>query len=317
MKKKDLFKLIVISGIILLCGCAVLIGIQYVKNGGVTYNDEFPNTYLVGGDVDESILVKNNSSLYNDEIKLKGNLTISELEQIGTKELPFNGVLNGNGFTITMDTDHALFGYIGERAIIRNVKIVYENTSLSENINEFSVLGVNNSGNISDVHLQIKQLNITKCTNLKYGSMVITNYGKINQCFVEYSLVNDTNTYKEDVLIGGVVYQNLGEISNVIVNPKFTNFPQILFGSQNETNIGVVVYLFVKKQKVANCYSIYNTGEYKFKDRKDNAGSNLDIKATVKLTRENIESLKFNEDLWDFNLDTFFPKLIQGEERRD
>lgn len=317
MKKKDIKILIVISGIILLCGLAVLWGMSLVKSRGVTYNDEFPNTFLVGGDVDESILIENHTSLYNDEIKLKGNLKISELKQIGTKELPFNGVLNGNGFTITMDTNHSLFGYIGERAIIRNVKIVYEAIDLTENIDEFSVLGVINYGTINDVHLEVKQVNVSKCSNLKYGSMFITNYGKINQCFVEYSLVNNTNVYKENVLIGGVVYQNLGEISKVIINPKFKNFPQILFNSSSERNIGVAVYLFVKKQKVVNCYAIYDQNEYKFKDMPGYPVSNLDITTTIKLTQENVETLNFNEDLWDFNLETFFPKLIQGEERNE
>lgn len=116
-------------------------------------NDGLPVLRMMGASVPDSIF--DPQSPLDETIKSQAQLALiandlnaiyeigkdfeitSTWTQIGTKENPFNGILDGKGYTITVNngvTFQGLFGYLGVNAQIINLNIVGVNITSGDNV---------------------------------------------------------------------------------------------------------------------------------------------------------------------------------------
>lgn len=181
-----------------------------------TYFDEVRATHFIK---DEEDLIKNLSSLYNDRIILTADITISEEITIGSKEVPFEGSFEGNGFKITMTNNPTpLFGYIGREGKVSSLNVDY---SCSVSVNDcFAPIAIENKGTIENCHISTS---LTIRSGYIFSSIAVYNKGTIKNCFVNSMFINN-NVNNNEVIIGGLTAYNSGKILNSISVIDFKNF---------------------------------------------------------------------------------------------
>lgn len=150
---------------------------------------------------DDFLNIANNpNAIYN----LTGDITFyGETYPLLTISNEFNGILNGNGHTITINNFtpsayRGLFGTLGENAIISNVNFVINGTSTSKMINNNNNCGIicgTNNGQIEKVSITNSSSTKTISENaigkiFTWGWLCGLNNGNISQC----RLVNCNST---------------------------------------------------------------------------------------------------------------------------
>ncbi len=234
-------------------------------------------TDLMNIDTNKSYILKN-------DLDLRGKDLIS----VGTYDLPYYGVFDGNNHTIKFDVSKdnslgysSLFGYLNGTIknlnTIANIDLVsnnnlqhyasgmvsyainsYINNCNSEVNIDISSNGVIASGIVSyseDSEIYgcsssgIINTNSTNYSNYASGIVGINDEGLIRECF---SII-DLNLKSEEIAIsGGAVAKNLGKVYN---SYSISNIKTL--GAINETNIGGFVGLN-KNGYIYNSYSISN-----------------------------------------------------------
>ena len=162
---------------------------------------------------------------------------------IGTKDKPFTGTFNGNGYTVEgirsplVNTSMGMFGYT-EGATIQNV--VAEVAFDGDAINKGSVVGTMKGGNMANV--EAAGLLTGKANTVNLGGLVgeSSNSAKIHSSFA----VNTMNAELATTNVGGLVGTNGGDLYNSYSNVTF---------AEGMTNTSGLVG--VNTGTVENCYN--------------------------------------------------------------
>ena len=151
-------------------------------------------------------------------VELKSNLTIHSLynEKIGKE---FDGILKGNGYTITLKNNSGLFYKLGKNAKVYDVVFA---GSISSNEPSIGVVANYNDGHISNINslaVSVSSIGgiVNKLSSLSEGGaggIVGTNLenGLIEKCFVSGS---SGNTIQGKIGVGGIAGINYGTIQNM------------------------------------------------------------------------------------------------------
>ena len=165
-----------------------------------------------------------------NDIDLKGGLveTLAHYSDGHNSASGFKGVFDGGNYTIsnfyagyngTISANSSLFGWVGTTGVVKNVNLI----------------GV-----------QIR--------NRIAGGLATANYGTIENCFVEVTVVDYTPTATEpNNPIGGLVSKNYGKIKNVITVVSIKD-------GLNTEYIGGIVGFHAKGSSITNCYTIAPVG---------------------------------------------------------
>lgn len=189
---------------------------------------------------------------------------------IGTKENPFCGTFNGNGYTIknlnfTLSGNEiygGLFGYTSSTAEIKNLHIINSTMTLNSASYAYvgALVGSANGAKIENVFVSGDiQLNVaSSCAIFNFGLLAgELNNSSLKNCMVRtasVSQINLSSTYSASAKIGGLV-GNLNQsqitfcISQTQVDVDLSNYT----GSANIG--GLVGYISQAGSKVINCVS--------------------------------------------------------------
>jgi len=151
-------------------------------------------------------------------VELKSSLTLHSLYNEKRGKV-FNGILNGNGYTITLKNNSGLFYKIGEQGRVYDVVFA---GSISSNEPSIGVVANYNEGNISKINslaVSVSSIGgvVNKISTLDKGGaggIVGTNLekGVISECFVSGS---SGNTIQGKIGVGGIAGINYGTIQNM------------------------------------------------------------------------------------------------------
>ena len=171
------------------------------------------------------------------------DFTSVSYEPIGTEEIPFTGILNGNGYAIknlkvTADNYVGLFGKIGEGGVVQNL-------------------------NIENCEFKIENENVDKVYT---GAIAATNAGQIYNCYISNSsiVVDGENSQKRaypTVFAGGVagLCEGHGEISyckveNMNISASLYHDHKASVLNSTEVFVGGIVASMIEKSTVHSCY---------------------------------------------------------------
>ena len=128
--------------------------------------------------------------------------------------IPFTGTLDGNGYTLTYNYswggpgsnnhDKSLFYIIGTTGVVKNLGL-----NVTEGVGggmaRNAALAWINNGTVENVYVKIKYTHNASAQNEAYGcaGLVVSNYGTINNCIVDY-----TNTLSSGTMPAAVVAMN-------------------------------------------------------------------------------------------------------------
>jgi hypothetical protein len=252
-----------ITVVVVICSCGVP---AHAKYGGGTGEPNDPYFIYTAEQMNEIGLIVNWDDL-DKHFKLVadidlGQFTGEEFNIIGTSnpELPFSGVFDGNGHTIsnftytTTDTDNiGLFGYVDVwegNAEIKNLGLIDPNVDAGTGNNVGSLIGYN-SGNITNCHVKGGSVSVDGIDGEggnNVGSLVGYNNGNITNCYAEGGSVSGNDAVGG--LVGGSYYDQMMARYGTIANCYST-------GSVSGTNqVGGLVGCNIST--ITNCYS---TGE--------------------------------------------------------
>lgn len=124
----------------------------------------------------------------------------------GTQSKGFRGTFKGNGNTITLKPDSALFNRIDESGKVLNLNLI---TTGSENLikNDSALIAIYNYGSISDVNVNIEG---NTNSSSKFAAAVLYNYGTLNNIVVTVAQNSSVNIYE----FAGLIYNNQGRVTN-------------------------------------------------------------------------------------------------------
>lgn len=185
----------------------------------------------------------------------------------------FLGVFDGNGYSVmnftavyrgNISANSSLFGWIGKTGIVRNLNVF--NASIKNRI---------------------------------AGGLANTNYGLINNCFVEVTVNHmDTNASAMNNPIGGVCSKNYGDIANTIA--------VLSLGAEvtNSSCIGGFVGRHLSGSSMTNCYVLSPIGFTETAEPTNGAMSGILTSCgsynTLEGLYDNVNQTVFSE-LWNFN----------------
>lgn len=217
---------------------------------------------------------------------------------------PFRGVFDGNGYTVAISvinankTSNGLFGYIAEEGIVKNTVITHSNQTQK--------LSVNSTNEISLT--TIKQGK----GDFKYGILVGTNYGTIENVFlnadIEYDgsfrpsvyFIQNKSDYESFLSYAwkSVVSQYGDEYNILQRSPELTDFTNICFPTQLCLNskANIVPYVgYFNEGVFADTYGVIN----------DNDMYNSDAPIELSDTSRDIDSYSqtYNADIYKLYLD--------------
>ncbi len=164
--------------------------------------------------------------------------------------VPFTGTLDGNGYTLTYNYawggpgsnnhDKSLFYIIGETGVIKNLGLNVTE-GVGDSTARSAALAWINNGTIENVYTKIKFTHNASGQNLAYGSagLVANNYGKINNC-----IVNFTDTTTSGTAVAAVVgVNNAGAtITNTVAIVTSSNSGTVYQYTNNGTKTNTPIY---------------------------------------------------------------------------
>lgn len=201
--------LIVISLIISLCGICFSVGIGASNYLTVFGTEE--NPYLISS-AKQFVQAMDKGDKY---FKLTKDINLSDIEPIET----FEGKLDGNGHTITLETGNYLFyKMIGTMS---NLVVDVGNLS-AEIVRDGSFFILLNEGTVNNLTFK-GTLNLTISqsagTNVYFGGAIGENTGTINGISGEFT-VNLTGKSSTNTYYGGLVAINTGTINSIVSSPE-------------------------------------------------------------------------------------------------
>ena len=196
--------------------------------------NRIPDGYIAINNIEDLQSVKNNLSgkyiLMNDIIC---DVNMDTFEPIGNTDNPFNGVFNGNNYSIVgikqqNNTNLGLFGY--NSGIIANLNVINSNFQISENgeiirtvgniagVNSGEILGcssknqiVIDKGTVLGGKKSFKQNSSWYGDEIHIGGIIGINYGKVYFC--NFDGLIDITTQEQYSNIGGIAGYNTDTIS--------------------------------------------------------------------------------------------------------
>lgn len=225
-------------------------------------NSDLSGWYMLTGDID-----------FNG-----GNVeTIAHYSSGNTsKTSGFLGIFDGNGHSImnftavykgSIAANSSLFGWIGETGIVRNLNVF--NASIKNRI---------------------------------AGGLANTNYGLIDNCFVEVTVNYNSSSTEMNNPIGGICSKNYGDISNSIA--------VLSLGAEvtDSTCMGGFVGRHLSGSSMTNCYSLSPLGFTEVAEPTNGAMAGVltacESYNTLEDLYENIDQTAFSE-LWNFDASAF------------
>lgn len=266
-------------------------------------NQTYPTLLMAGNEVEiipvfDANVITTASQLQNiamdGSYKLGNDIDLSSISNwtaLGTKEIPFTGVLDGQGYKIknlnlqSAANENGLFGYIGKDASISNIVIEGVNITRGTTIGALAAV---NDGSIDNVKVlrsdNLYQINQTVTEgDLIVGAVVGINNGTINNAETNIDItLNGSSEQTATATIGGIVGKNTSVVNN-------SNSSAYIVSTINKAIIGGVVGNTTSK--VSNAYfkgTIFASQEAKDTYVGGIIGYNLDGEVTKIGTKANI-----------------------------
>lgn len=292
------------------------LGYWDAKQVGVSFFEEKVHTVTIDEEADIKAM---GASFHNNICSLDKDITITDSNVLASNDLPFVGVFDGRGHTITFEHEpqNSLFGYIGEKGVVKNLNIVVKSVTFGNK--KGGILAIENKGQILDCTVTVESAKITVKGN--YAGVVTNNRGLIKNVIAnthfENAMSEDMTANHARLTIGGICAYNHkggGQINSCIVQTTFANF--------NETDSQKIFAGQAVNNSIGSVYGINNGGVAERTDvilaDKVYVADSRDQKLTFKAsaaevyTDENLFiNLGFNDKRWELVLEDF--GLIQGE----
>ena len=231
-KEKITYRLAVCLAAVFMAVMSGGVGLVYFMFGLSTNNSPF--------------IINNEAQLYqalktNGNYVLNNNLTLTNFDN----NLKFNGRLNGNNYTITVNTTYNSL-LKTNNGVIENLNVVYSEINRDINSN-FSLLVENNNGTINNVKVSSGNINfncnkqVGDCVYI--GGIANKNDGVISNCSVKYDLTIKSNGGGEG-FVSGVANENNNIVKNCLFNGSVVS---------NETDLSGIVSVNNFNATVENC----------------------------------------------------------------
>lgn len=282
--------------LVLVCGLGCALSVFLFLEDKVSYKRDSVKDIIITSEAD--FLAYISQSGKKDTVKLKNNITLeTSHEAIGNLSRPFNGVFDGGGYTITLESEAAnlgLFGYIGSEGVVKNLGIKINHTEVSTST--YAPLAYQNNGKIENIKVDAD--NITFKNIGVYSSLVVFNEGTIMNVVVNSTITNGVTDAKKPLVYGNIATYNRGVISDAIAIVNYLNF--------NETNKEKIFKNEISNRTIGAIIGSNQAGT--IKDVYVIASNNL------YLADLNRQEIIFTEDANTvFNDDTFFLVLNFSE----
>lgn len=239
------------------------------------------------------------------------------LQPFATENNPFNGIFDGNGFSIdgvsligrnNESGRTSLFGYIGDKGLVKDLSVKHANTV--SNVQEAAVFAVNNRGTIQNCYAFDCVVEVTdqneNCV-VRNAGLVLENYGTIENCYFRGGIMS-TVPVGEHGGSAGICLINGGTIKNCF-------FVQTAICVVTDRNIyGKIDALVVQNNgRVQNCFydteCLFAIIRYTYKEN-DNILTRFFLTSnfgnSTNVTQLNhrsfyVNTLGWSEDIWDFS----------------
>lgn len=254
-----------------------------VKMSAVTFNFEFTSRYQDNNDSTDVVSIKTAEEFLAIANNLNGNYVLANDIDLSAKEWKnlgeFSGTLDGNGYTISglncskgPKDAFGIFLEILPGGIVRNLKV---------------------TGNVANAGTYA-------------GLIAVRNRGQINNCYIDVKMISlgmtdENGGNSGDACIGGIVAENFGSISNVIVMSYIkgdgTQYGP-LDGAFCVGNYGSLTNCYALATNIPNGAAIGNNNTVMLECLKTEAElCQIDLYA------------KFDRNVWEI-VDGFIPELI-------
>ena len=304
---------IIISAVLMLAG--IVLGFLHAKSLGVNLFEEQVHTVTV---TTEDDIIAMGDSFHNNICTLESDIVVNNVSSLASSELPFVGVFDGQGHTITFagDVSKSLFGYIGKGGVVKNLNIEVASCDFDAKVG--AILALENEGTIINCRIVVN--NIKLPTSGMYAAVVTHNSGLIKNVYTKVSFTNTVNPESTAVkrsIIGGIAAYNYGEISSSISEISYSNFEEtvaenVFYGSVLNTSLGAV-YGSNEQGTIKNCAAVIDKTAYVADCKNNNVFfATSDERNTVFSAEMLFDDLGFDVNRWTYKNSTL--TLIEGED---
>ena len=289
-KKSD--KVIRIAIVISVIFCLAMLFLGYkIGSQKIVYQTEKSSVMYVYDISDISTL---DESVYNDRIYLAKDIVITDPNfRIGSEAVPFEGVFDGQGHTVTFAYSEAtsqtsLFGYLSPNAVVRNVNFVFDTITVSGTT--FGGIARINDGKVENCKLVYNSLVLTDSG--MFSPFVTINRGTISSVVISGELKGNVDASKEnEIFFGNVCVYNSGTLKSAIVTANYSDIKctdelNILKGAAKNLGISSVRYNDVENGTTERVAAILPKGQF-----------TTDKTSVVEFT--NAQSVFYNEKIFD------------------
>lgn len=294
---------------------AVLLGIFHAKSAGVNLFEEQVFELSIKSESDIAAMGK---SFHNNICTLESDITVENLTELASREFPFVGVFDGQGYTVTFkgEVSKSLFGYIGKGGVVKNLNIEVSSCELAARIG--AILALENEGTIINCRVSVD--NATVHSTGAYAAIVTHNKGVIKNVYARASFgnsVDESASTSKHPVIGGIAAYNQGQILSSISEISYNGFTEaekenIFNNSALNTSLGAV-YGASLSGVTENCAAIIDTTDYVSDCKNSNIFfATADERRNVFSEEMLFTTLGFNSDRWAYQNSMF--TLIEGED---
>ncbi len=236
----------------------------------------FDDNYINISTADEFTEFSNNPDKWNGNYRLTANIDVSgiEISPIGNTEIPFSGMFDGNGFTIsnlkiTQDSNSRNVGMFGVISSAKLKNITLDNISVTGGSvvggltgiakNASKITGCRVSGKITATGTSyIKQTDVGGIVGVN-DAFTDANTGKVTQsvidgCIAETDVTARAGGIDEAGHVGGLVGLNKGTVSNSSAHGNVTGGNTT--GGFVGTNYGGSIYSSSASGYVSGAYTV-------------------------------------------------------------
>ena len=174
-----------------------------------SFSEEKSNIIHINSEEDMDLA----GAFYNDVCYLETDLEIGSFDTLTKPDRPFIGTFDGMGHTLTLgeEAHGALFGYIGEGGVVRNLNIVLNCTVSSS---YFGLLAYENKGTIEDCKISGE---ITIPVGAVASIVTAVNRGVIRHVVIENVTVKGASSEEAAASVyGGLCAYNYGTLENIV-----------------------------------------------------------------------------------------------------
>ena len=162
--------------------------------------------------------------------------------------IPFTGTLDGNGYTLTYNYswggpgsnnhDKSLFYIIGETGVIKNLGLNVTEGVSGATARSAALAWINN-GTIENVYVKISFSHNASGQNEAYGAagLVVSNYGAINNCIVDYTMSLTSGTMPAAVVAVNNAGATISNTAAIITCGATVNYQNVNSGTKSNTTI--------------------------------------------------------------------------------